>query len=67
MLSKELLDQVQALNDDDKLALLNILIDDLALGEHGYEIFGFRGNAKVAEVLVAELEKFKASLQPEIE
>ena len=67
MLSKELLEQVQALDDDDKLKLLQTLIDDLALSEHGYEIFGFRGNAQVAQVLLEELEKIKASTQTAIE
>lgn len=67
MLSKELLAQVKALDDDDKLTLLQTLMDDLALGEQGYDIFGFRGNYQVAEALMKELEKLKASTQPEIE
>lgn len=67
MLSNELLEQVKALNDDDKLAMLRVLMNDLALGEHGYELFGYRGNGQVAEALMAELEKYKASIQAELE
>ena len=66
MLSRELLDQVNRLDEQDKLELLQTLIDDLSLGEYGYEIFGFRGNSQVAEKLLEELEKFKASTEPEI-
>lgn len=67
MLSKELLDQVKALNDEDKLALLRTLIDDLALGEHGYNLFAFRGNDEIAAALMRELEKPEAAAEPEIE
>lgn len=70
MLSKELLDQVKALNDGDKLALLRTLIDDLALGEHGYDLFAFRGNYQVAQKMleiIEESEKLKAAPQLEIE
>ncbi|MCY4070100.1 MAG: hypothetical protein OXG60_02255 [Chloroflexi bacterium] len=67
MLSKELLDQVTALNDDDKLKLFQILRDDLALGEHGHNLFAFRGNDQVAAALMRELEKPETATQLEIE
>lgn len=67
MLSPELLEQVKALNDDDKLALLHSLMDDLALGNQGYELFAYRGTYQVAEALMKELEKRKATTPAEVD
>ena len=67
MLSDELLAQVKALDEADKLALLQILIDDLAVTEHGYEIFGFRGNYAIQEKMLKILEEQKVQSQSNVE
>ena len=67
MLSKELLEEVNALSDDDKLTLLHTLMDNLALGSQGYELFAYRGNYQVAEALMKELEKLEATTPAEID
>ncbi|MCY3865741.1 MAG: hypothetical protein OXG68_09925 [Chloroflexi bacterium] len=66
MLSNELLHEVRALDDDDKFTLLQILIDDLSLSDHGYEIFGFRGNAQIAGRMLEILERRKTASSPEV-
>ena len=48
MLPRDLLEDVKRLDNDDKLKLLQIIVDDLSLTDHGYEIFGFRGNYEIA-------------------
>ena len=67
MLSKELLAQVEALDEDDKLKLLQTLIDDPALAKVAYDPFGLRGNYEAAQKLLDLLEKQKVSTQPEVE
>ena len=66
MLSNELLQQVTELGDDDKLKLLQILVDDLSLSDHGYEIFGFRGNAQIAGRMLEILEQQETVSRPEV-
>ena len=66
MLSNELLQQVTELGDDDKLKLLQVLVDDLSLSDHGYEIFGFRGNAQIAGRMLEILERQETVSRPEV-
>lgn len=66
MLPVELLDEVRRLDEDDKLELLRILIDDMSLSDHGYEIFGFRGNAQVAGRMLDILERQETASSPEV-
>ena len=65
MLPAELLDEVKRLEDDDKLKLLQLLVDDLALSDHGYEIFGFRGNADIAGRMLRILDRQETASSPE--
>lgn len=65
MLPAELLDEVKRLEDDDKLKLLQILVDDLSLSNHGYEIFGFRGNAEIAGRMLEILDRQETASSPE--
>ncbi|MCY4020531.1 MAG: hypothetical protein OXG39_14065 [Chloroflexi bacterium] len=67
MLSKELLDQVQALNDDDKLALFRTLLRDPALAQYAHDPTGLRYNYELAQQLLEELERVQAATGPEIE
>ena len=66
MLSDELLQQIKRLDEDDKLKLLQILVDDLSLSDHGYEIFGFRGNAQIAGRMLEILEWQETASRPEV-
>lgn len=66
MLSQGLLNQVKSLDADDKLKLLQILVDDLSLSDHGYEIFGFRGNAQIAGRMLELLERQETASSPEV-
>ncbi len=61
MLSKELLEQVKALDDDDKLTLLRTLLVDPALEKYAYDPLGLRNNYELAQKMLEELEKMKAS------
>lgn len=65
MLPVELLDEVKRLEDDDKLKLIQILVDDLSLSDHGYEIFGFRGNAQIAGRMLEILDRQETASSPE--
>ncbi len=67
MLSQELLENVKRLDEADKLQLLRELLSDPALAKHAFDPFGLRGNFEAAQILLEELEKSKASSQPEIE
>lgn len=66
MISLDLLEQVKRLDEDDKLKLLQILVDDLSLSDHGYEIFGFRGNAQIAGRMLDILERRETAGRPEV-
>ncbi len=61
MLSEELLQQVKALSEDDKLALFRMLAYDPAVGEHAYDPLGLRSNFEAARVLQDLLAEEKAS------
>lgn len=67
MLSNELLEQVKALNDDDKLALLRILYKDPALKQYAYDPMGLRTSPELAQNMLALVEQMKESSQPVIE
>lgn len=67
MLPADLLEDVKRLDNDDKLKLLQILVDDLSLTDQGYEIFGFRGNYEIAGRMLEILERQETSGRPEIE
>ncbi|MDE2856506.1 MAG: hypothetical protein OXN94_01515 [Chloroflexota bacterium] len=67
MLLKELLDQVQALNDDDKLALFRALLRDPALAQYAHDPTGLRYNYELAQTMLELLEQTKVSTEPEIE
>ena len=66
MIPEELLKEVKRLDEDGKLELLRILVDELPLTDHGYEIFGFRGNAQIAGRMLEILERQKTSSRPEV-
>ena len=66
MLLEELLDEVKRLDEDDKLKLLQFLVDDLSLADYGYQLFGFRGNAQIAGRMLDILERQKAPSRPEV-
>ncbi len=67
MFSKELLENVKCLDEADRLQPLRELLRDPALAKHAFDPFGLRGNFEAAQILLEELEKSKASSQPEIE
>jgi len=66
MLSKELLDQVKKLNDDDKLALFRTLLADPALEQYAFDPTGLRYNYELAQKLLEELERVEEATEPEI-
>ena len=66
MLPAELLEHIKRLDENDKLRLIQILVDDLSLAEHGYEIFGFRGNANIAGRMLEILERRETASRPEV-
>ncbi len=66
MLPVRLLEDVKRLDEDDKLKLLKILVDDLSLSDHGYEIFGFRGSAQIAGRMLEILERQEVASSPEV-
>ncbi len=67
MLTKELLEQVQALNDDDKLTLLRTLLNDPALEQYAYDPLGIRNNYELAQNMLKILEEQKVAAHAEIE
>ncbi len=67
MLTEELLAQVKGLGEEDKLKLVELLIEDLRLIGTAYEIYTPYGNEAAARVLIEELESAKTSNQPAIE
>ncbi len=66
MLSDELLAQVKALDEADKLALLRTLLMDPALSQYAYDPLGLRTNYKAAQILMEMLEEEKAKTQQEV-
>lgn len=65
MLSKEFLEEVKRLDDEDKQHLFWILRDDPALGEIAPEVTGLRYNWEAARILQELLEQDEAESQPE--
>jgi hypothetical protein len=66
MLSDEMLQQVKALDEKDKLKLVQILIDDLTLVSSAYEIYTPFGSDAAARQLQLMLETEETESQPEI-
>lgn len=57
MLSKELKDEVLALDENDKLQLLRMLLRDPAMSKYAFDPLGFRTNFEAAERLRELMEK----------
>ena len=66
MLSDKLLQQVKELDEQDKLRLVQLLIDDLKLVSSAYEIYTPFGSDAAARILQRMLETEGAENQPEI-
>lgn len=66
MLSDELLEQVKVLDEQAKLRLVQILIDDLKLVSSAYEIYTPFGNDAAARVMQQLLKTEGVENQPEI-
>jgi len=66
MLSDKLLQQVKELDEQDKLRLVQLLIDDLKLVSSAYEIYTPFGCDAAARSLERMLEAEGAESQPEI-
>lgn len=60
MLSKELINQVKSLDDEDKVRLFWMLRDDPALAEIAPEVTGLRYNYEAARILQEMLEDIKS-------
>ena len=67
MLSKELLEEVNALSDDDKLTLLRTILKDPALEQYAYDPLGIRNNYELAQNMIKILEEQKVAAHAEIE
>ncbi len=67
MIPNELLEAIKRLDDDDKLELVQLLIDDLKLVGTAYEIYTPFGNEAAARLLLNELQRVDSSSQPEVE
>jgi len=67
MLTEELLTQVKCLGENEKLKLVEILIEDLKLIGTAYEILTPFGNEATARVMLDELEAVQTSSQPRFE
>lgn len=67
MLSKELQDEVLALDEDDKLELLRLLLSDPAMSKNAVDPMGLRGNygiaAKLMELMEVEKSKSVSSIE----
>ena len=67
MISDSLLNKIKRLNENAKLELVHLLIEDLKLSGTAYEIFTPFGNEAAARILQLELEKDHVDSQPEVE
>ncbi|MDE2750386.1 MAG: hypothetical protein OXI34_15625 [Chloroflexota bacterium] len=65
MLTDELLEQVKSLDEQEKLRLVQSLIDDLKLISSAYEIYTPFGNEAAARIMQQLLEKEGAETQPQ--
>ncbi|MCY4063078.1 MAG: hypothetical protein OXG53_11970 [Chloroflexi bacterium] len=66
MLSDKLLQQVKELDEQDKLRLVQLLIDDLKLVSSAYEIYTPFGSDAAARQLQLMLDTEERESQPEI-
>ena len=67
MVSKELLDEVMALDEDDKLYLLRRLLQDPAMAKYAFDPMGLRSSYEAADKLMELLEEKKLKSVPSIE
>lgn len=57
MVSKELLDEVMCLNEEDKLHLLRMLLQDPAMSKYAFDPMGLRTNYEAAAKLMEMMEE----------
>ncbi len=67
MVSKELLDEVLGLDEDDKLHLLRMLQRDPALAKYAFDPIGFHANYEAAEKLMELMEQEELKRESSIE
>ena len=67
MLSKELQDEVLALDEVDKLELLRLLLSDPAMSKYAFDPMGLRGNYEMAAKLMKLMEEEKSTSVSSIE
>ncbi|MCY3798558.1 MAG: hypothetical protein OXI30_06995 [Chloroflexota bacterium] len=67
MLSKELQDEVLALDEDDKLELLRLLLSDPTMSKYAFDPMGIRGNYEIAANLMELMEEEKSKSVSSIE
>ncbi len=67
MVSKELLDEVMCLNEEDKLYLLRMLLNDPVMAKYAFDPMGIRGSheiaAKLMEVMAEETMKSVSNIE----
>jgi hypothetical protein len=67
MVSKELLDEVMCLNEEDKLHLLRMLLSDPVMSKYAFDPMGLRTNyeaaAKLMEMMGEEAMKSESSIE----
>ena len=66
MVSKELLDEVMCLNEEDKLHLLRMLLQDPAMAKYAFDPMGLRSSYEAAAKLMELLEEKKLSSESSI-
>ncbi|MCY3796478.1 MAG: hypothetical protein OXG49_11145 [Chloroflexi bacterium] len=67
MLSRELQDEVLALDEVDKLELLRLLLSEPAMSKYAFDPMGLRGNYEIASKLMELMEEEKSKSVSSIE
>ena len=67
MVSKELLDEVMGLDEDDKLYLLRTLLNDPAMSKYAFDPMGLRCSYEIAAKLMELSEEEALSSETSIE
>lgn len=67
MLTEELQAQVLALDEEDKLHLLRMLLNDPAMTKYAFDPMGLRGSYEIAERLMELMEEEKLKSESSIE
>lgn len=67
MVSKELLDEVMGLNENDKLHLLRMLLNDPAMAKYAFDPMGIHGSYEIAARLMEVMEEEKLKRVSSIE